>query len=483
MIRLLAGLLFALTLIAPRSATASEAVEALLLEAPNPAALRARLLEFAAGAPDSAIGGKGAALYYAGLSFHRDGRADSALICFERAVAVRGAAAERDAMVDGLLHRAQTGDAALALEVLAPRLKVALTTSERDIAATQGRRAWAMFAQNQADSALALMRSFERWLLDEATPLHRDWRYRLGLLELEHGQAPKSIELLLPLAIESRFQDRDVMGILRDASRKTPEGAQLASLMKQELLGLDNEERKILEAIGARRVTFAADDGAAVGAVAFPGAGAGVKRAVIAVKDPDEPFDAYDSLAAGLARSGYAVLVMDPRGSGWSVSPTWPLPTTWSGREAEMHHRVARDIPSALRALATLAKVDTTRFLLIGSLAGASIAVEGATLDRRARPLVILSPNPSPVDRGAMLARAKELRTPIFFEVPAFDHGTLALAEALYAATDPRQSRLAESEIIGSAARVFRRDISALPRLLRWLDESWVAGGKAGRKR
>lgn len=485
--RLVAGLLLLLALPLPVPAAASQAVEELLLAAPNPVALRARLLAFAANAPDSAVSGKGAALYYAGLSFAREGRSDSAMICFERAVAVRGAPAERDALVDGLLHRAQTGDAARALEVLTPRIKVARMTSERDIAVTEGRRAWALYAMSQGDSAVALMGRHQRWLFDENTPQQRDWRYRLGLLELEHGLAPKSIEVLMPLALESRFQDRDVMGILRDASQKSSRSGELAGLLKQELSAYDSEERKVLESFGAKRITFTVNDGFTLGGVVYPGVGSGIKRAAVAVKDPEEPVEAYDSLAAGLARSGYAVLVMDPRGSGWSVSPTCPLPDTWRDREAEMHHRVAMDVTGALRALATVARVDTTRFLLMGSLAGASMAVEAAALDRRAGPLAIFSPDPSAVDRGPMMARLRQLQVPTFFEVPAFDFRTLPLAEALYAASDPRRSRLVESEIIGSGPRVFRRDASALPRMLTWLNESWgVPGktrGKAGGKR
>jgi dienelactone hydrolase len=471
----------------PPEGRASEAVEALLLEARTPAALRASLLAFAATAPETAQAGRGAAFFYAGSSFERAGRPDSALACYERAVAVRGASAERDAYVDALLQRAADGDAARALEVLEPRLRTALGTGERDFAVTRARRAWAHYTLGRGDSALALMRLDQRWLLDEINPRHRDWRYRLGLLELEHGEASACVELLLPLALTSRFQDRDVMGILRDAATRSGQSRRLADLLKAEISARDNEEKAILKALGARRLPFTSHDGASVGAViaAPPGRAA---RAVVAVMDPEETFEFYDSLATGLVRAGYAVMLIEPRGSGWSVSNACPLPETWRGREEQMHGLVARDVLPGLRALAAAAPVDTSRYLVIGSRAAASMAVEAATLDPRARPLLIVSPDPSPVDRGPMRARLADLGAPVFFEIPAQDYRSIPLAEALYHATDPRASRIVESDWVGAAAQVFRRDRSALPRLLQWLDESWGSGspserGKRGSRR
>jgi dienelactone hydrolase len=454
-------------------ARASEAVEALLLAAPSSTALRAALLDFVATAPDSAVAGKGAAWLYAGMSYARDGRADSALTCFERAVEVRGLAPERDACVDALMLRGREADMPRAREILGPRLQTALTNSEHDIALTRAREGWALYIEGKGDSALTRFRMVERWLLDAMNPHVRDWRYRMGLIELEHGDASKCIDLLFPLAIESRFQDRDVMGILRDASNKTGSSSQLAALAKQKLSTLDAEYQTLLDTLGGRRVTFTADDGYTLGGVAFAPRGRKPARALVAVMDQEEMFDAYDSLATGLARHGYAVLLLEPRGSGASVAPSCPLPDTWQGREAEMQTRVARDVRPALRALASSTGVDTARYVLLGSLTSAPIAVEALTLDARARPLVLLSPAPSPIEVGSTRARLVARRVPTFFEVPVMDHATLETTETLYEALDPRASRIVESEIIGSTARVFRRDVSALPRLLQWLDESW----------
>jgi hypothetical protein len=63
------------------------------------------------------------------------------------------------------------------------------------------------------------------------------------------------------------------------------------------------------------------------------------------------------------------------------------------------------------------------------------------------------------------------------------DHATGPIAEALYEGLDPRTSRIAESDVVGSAATVFRYDKSALPRLLLWLNENWASKSTASAKR
>jgi dienelactone hydrolase len=476
--------LLALAIAAPGPpARAADAVERLLWESPTPAILRARLLDFAATAPESAVAGRAAALHYAALSFEREGRADSALLLLERAVAVRGLPPERDALVDALLARGRPEDGLRALEVLGPRLQEALRVGDRETPVIRARQAWALYAAGRGDSALGLMRSQERSLLDPRTPRHRDWRYRLGLLELEHGLPQRCIEVMGPLALASRFQDTDVMGILSDAARAPAERGRLASGLQGELKARDEEEQALLDSLRAARVTFTAADGFPVAGVAVAPSGRRPARAAVVLLDPDETFERYDSLAAGLRRAGYALLLVEPRGSGRSVSASCPLPETWRGREAEMHARVAGDVLAGLRALARHAAVDTTRYLVAGAGTMASSALGAASLDRRARPVVLFSPQPSPVEFGPMAARLKRSRVPVFYVVPVLDQSTLPVAEALYA-LDPRASRISESEWIGQGAAVFRRDVTALPRLVQWLDESWTpVGASRGSRR
>jgi len=223
--------------------------------------------------------------------------------------------------------------------------------------------------------------------------------------------------------------------------------------------------------LGGRRLSFNAGDGFLMSAVMVPSSRKPA-RAVVVLMDPEESFEAYDSLAVGLARAGFSVAMVEARGSGYSVSPLCPLPSTWRGREDELRDRVAADALDALRAMAKAMPVDITRYVVIGALGSSASAAKAASLDRRARPVVLLSPSPAPVERGVMRAWLSATAVPVFFEVPIMDHENLPVVEALYEGLDPRASRIAESERIGSSATVFRYDTSALPRLLTWLDES-----------
>jgi len=473
------GLLATLVL-APHASAARSPVDSLLWAASTPAKLRAALLKFVNTAPDTATVNRGAAWYYAGMSYEHAGAADSALLCYGKAVAIRGLAPERDAYVDALLSRGSPEDGTKALQVLEPRIKVALANAETDISVTRGRWAWARYIQGHGDSALAGLRLQQRWLLDPMAPRRRDWQYRLGLVELENGDVSKCVELMVPLAIASRFQDPDVMGILRDAGTKMPQGSGLPDYMRQQLSQVDQEDREILAALGAKRVTFTGADGYQLAGVVYGGSGSKRARAAIAVLNPDETFDTYDSLATGLARSGYAVFVLDPRGCGWSVSPGVPLPETWRGREDEIRHRIAQDVVRTLSILSQNARVDTTRYLLLGARGSVSTLAEVCSLDRRVAALVFMGADPSPVDRGIVRARLRASGDPVYFVVPAQESSTLPVIEALYESLDQRRSRIAESEMPGMSAYIFRHDPAALGRLRKWIDDSWSGGASKG---
>jgi pimeloyl-ACP methyl ester carboxylesterase len=262
----------------------------------------------------------------------------------------------------------------------------------------------------------------------------------------------------------------------RSGARQTVEVA-----MRQQRTDSDLAEKVVLDMLRARRVGFTGLDGARLSGIVFGSRGAARARAVVALTPPDTPVESFDSLAVGLRRAGYALILMDVRGSGFSVDRSTPLPETWHGREVELQSKVARDVEPALRALAQAAHVDTSRYLLVGIGTTASSAVEAATLDPRARALLLISPDPSPTDRGLVRARLTRLKRPVFFQIPSFDVATIPYVEALYESTDQRISRISDSELAGSGAQSFHYDSSALPRLIRWLNESWASASSSRR--
>jgi len=473
-----AWLLLGLVLSAPL-ARASEAVDALLLEASN-ADLRARLLAHAASAPDSLE--RGEAFFYAGMSYERSGLPDSAIRCYERAVSLRAAPAELDAYADALTLRGGKGDVPRAVAALRTRMELARRSTEHEIADTQGRLGWAWYVAERADSALLYLRHAERWLLDPINPLRRVWRYRLGAVEFEHGDPYRGMEVLSWLAVDSHFQDREVMDLLRKLSDRAKARAGLEMTLKSRRQEADALEQIVIDTLGGRRVTFQGRDGFPLGAVAIPARSSQRSRAAIVLVPPDDPLEAFDSLAAGMRRAGYSLLMLDGRGSGRSVAPSCPLPESWAGREVEMIEQSSSDVPLALRALSGAARVDTSAYLVVGIGPTAPIAASAAARDPRVRALVLVGPAPAPVDRGAMRARLKAFARPVFFEIPASEHETLPVAEALYQVTDVRASRISESDRPGDGTRLFRYDPGALPRMLRWIDESWAAG-RGGKSR
>ena len=464
----------------PAGGFAAPSIQTLLWEATSPREVRARLLAHASALPDSSREEQGTAFYYAGLSFERDGVADSAIACYEQAFQRRGQPAERDALVDALLLRSRPGDATRALASLRGPVKPVLLISAWDQDNHVGRQSWALYLSGKTDSALALFASAEKRLLHDLNPLSGEWRYRAGLMELEHGNPRRTIDLLIPLGVWSRLKDRDVMGMLKEAGDKLAVTPRVHDMLGRELAARDQDEQALLDAFGARRLSFTAADGFPLGAIMVAPTGATPSRAAVVLLTHDETFESYDSLCVGLRRAGYAIAFLEPRGAGRSVDASCPLPETWRGRESEMHARTALDLRAALNALALGTPVDTSRYLVIGGGAMAATAVEAATLDRRIQLLLLVSPTPAPAELGRMRSRLEATKRPVFFQVGAEDPESLPVAEGLYRSINQRTSRLSDSERIGRGALVFRHDRAALPRLTQWLSEQWPRAKHSG---
>ena len=137
------------------------------------------------------------------------------------------------------------------------------------------------------------------------------------------SDAAKSIEVMYPLSIESRLQDRDVMSILRDASQKTPQGAEFGDRLKMELARIDGVDKKAIEAFGGKRVTFQALDGFTVGAIVVPSMRR-TGRAAVVLLDGEELPDSYDSLATGMAAAGYRAFDRGVLSEDASPELRWP---------------------------------------------------------------------------------------------------------------------------------------------------------------
>jgi len=443
----------------------------LLTLADSPDDLRARLLAYA----DSTVAGDpygaGEAFHYAGLSLQREGRIDSAIACHRRAVVLRGAEEESFALVDQLLLRRAPADVAEVFTRLAPMTESA-SLDPRLKAAVLGRLAWARFLDSQTDSAASLFDSVELQLRPQS-----EWRYRMGRVRLAQKHYRQAGDLLLQNAVLSRGTDDEVIEMLETIGTGLGMTERIRDEVFRQVNERDKVEQALAKALGGSLVRLWASDGfPLVGLALGPTRRARttptrLRPLALVLMAPADTLASGDSLAVALRRHGYAVLLLQPRGSGNSVAPACPLHDAWLDRESMMQTRVARDVRDAVRGLARLMPVDTTRYLLAGVGLTAGIAVEAATLDARARALLLVSPAPAPVDRGVTRARLARLRLPVFFQIAPEDFDDCyEITEALYQAGDRGASRVSDATTSGRGLAQFRKDAKVIPRFLNWLD-------------
>jgi predicted alpha/beta hydrolase len=471
--RLALSLLLLLVLAAPAPAgLPATRARTLLTLADSPAELRARLLAYADSAASSVPYGAGEALYYAGWSFQRDGAMDSAIVCHRRAVELRGATEEQFALADQLLLRRGPGDAAAAITLLEPMVEAA-SLDPSGLPHVLGRLAWARFLAGATDSAAALFAPIERELLSQP-----EWRYRMARVSLARGDHRHTVDLLLPNAVLSRGTDEEVVGLLEKAG--TPLGVvpRIKDEVARGVEARDKAELALAKSLGGRLLTLPAEDGFALGALMIPAEARTSSRSrtrltAVVMMAPGDTLASADSLALALHGHGLTVLLLQPRGSGGSVGANCPMPDAWVDREVAMQSRVARDVRDALRALARVTPVDTTRYVVAGVGPTVSTAVEAATLDRRVGALLLVSPAPAAVDRGTARARLAQLQMPVYFQTAPEDFdATYEITEALYQAGDRAASRVVESNASGRGLALFRADPALARRFLHWLDSA-----------
>ena len=474
----LAALLFALPAVfrAPAANPAAAppvTAEKILMQAASPSDLRARLLQNAVQAAATRPADAGESYYYRGLSFERGGIADSAIASYRRALALRGADEDRLALVDILTRRRDPGSLSEAVALLEETRPRVATDNQIMLVAYNARLAWALTLAGHADSSEALTRPYERELTGRA-----DWRFRMARAAVGTGDDVRAFRLLLPLAVASREQDEEVMKLLREIAERMRTSSRLDGELMRDIGRRDAIEMEALAPMKGRRISFLGRDGFRLGGVyALPEGKPPFRAAIVIVASGDTIAD-YDSLGVALTGAGYAPLFLDPRGWGWSLSPACPSPDTWAGREDQLGRLVARDVRSALTELAARIPVDTLHYVVGGVGSMAAIAVEAADTDHRVGALLLISPRPAPVERGAMRERLARLQIPTFYQVGPEDRRDEAITDAFYQAGNRPFSRIADARLVGSGARQYRHDPAVRQRLIRWLDETLPRGGR-----
>jgi len=457
---------------AAHAGTAPSRSQVLLTLCPSRTSLRASLVGYADSIQSTGPEYAGEALAFAGQSYGRASLPDSAIACFQRAVATRGGDDERFGLADALLLRGQEGDLETAIAVIEKGRESTLSPD-----ACQARLAWAHLLAGDTKRSVELFKPLEP-LLD----LDPVWGYRMARAFVEAGDPKRGLAALQPLAIASREQDEEIMRLAGRAFERFGDKGRLEAGISRAIAGRDKSEGKLIEALGGRRVRFSSADGFPLGAVVAP-ADQKLRRAAVVLWAPGDTLESYDSLTVALGRAGWAVMLMQVRGSGWSAAPACPFPDAWVGREDAMQTVSARDVREALRALSLATRIDTTRYLVAGVGSTAAIAVEAAQLDPRVPALLLLSPAPAAVERGTLRERIRRLQRPIYFANAPEDFLQFEMTETLYQAGDRPRSRVADVNAAGSGARPFRRDRAAVQRLVAWLEETLPARARPAKPR
>jgi hypothetical protein len=294
------------------------------------------------------------------------------------------------------------------------------------------------------------------------------------------------VDLLLPNAVRARGTDDDVVEMLEQAGKELGMEPRIRNEVLRQVEDRDRSEIALAKALGGSLLALHASDGFPLGCLLVPAAStprgrtarnlpASARRQppllAVVLMAPGDTLASADSLALALRRHGLTTLLLHARGYGASVGPPCPSPDAWFDREAALQALIARDVRDAVRGVRGVTTVDSTRYVVVGVAASATMAVEAATLDARVKALLLVSPAPAPVDRGPTRARLARLRPPVFFQIAPDDfETTYAITDALYQAGDRSASRVAESTMSGRSLAQFRDDPTLAPRFLAWLD-------------
>lgn len=445
-----------------------EGLDAVLLSTASRDSLRARLLAYSTHAPNTRAAAM--ALYYRGMSFERAALPDSAIANYRRATTTAQVPLAITALVDALLRRRNDGDADEAIAALGTLPAIDQEPGSAPIVVDPARLGWANVLAGHPKTGLDLLAPLESRLAKDPT-----WIYRYARTYVETNNLGKALPYLLMLNAMARGQDHEIVTLLGRADQLLGQNARVRQLTMTTQQNRDDLESEMLNRLRGRRVRLKVSDGSLIGGAIF--ADSTSKRppkAALVLGSLGDDLTDYDSLTVALRKSGFSVFVLDPRGSGWSVGPEFPLPDTWKGRQDALSARVVRDVHDALGAFAQVARIDTTQVLLVGVVGMVPEAVTAAAEDARFRALVLLDPLVSPVNRAATIAAAKRAKLPAFVQVSVPGRSESAFADTLFRACPVRTSRYADSIALGSGAAAFGSRPDVTPRFIRWLGETYA---------
>lgn len=471
---------FAFALLIPAFAAPAAAymppspVQNLLYRAKDPVDLREQLRAHRDSVAATDPLDAGEAWYWLGVSHSRSGELEPAIEAFRKSFAIRGNREDLVALCDALLlkgGRTAGEEANRLIEPLRPEYEGDRTPSGA-VMRLRASYARALVGDVTAACAGATMRRtdllaprarFAAWPL---------WASRFAPLLAGAGMAPESWTLMAPLLTASRGRDTSLVKLAGVTLSGRPFTGPLDQFVARESRRADSLLANVLPFAAARRVAVRASDGATLTAWAIP-AGARAPLAIVVVS-PDAPtFAEADSLLAQLRRSGFAVALLDPRGSRGSASAAAPLPHSWLGREDAFQRRLAQDLAAAIAPAVAATKADPSRVCVITEGTCALGAALAARADGRIRALLLASATPSGAERGWLRAALAEAAVPVFFQQGPEDVTGNEVMDRIASLLPPRLVRVADSQSGGSGLALFRAGPAVGQRFSDWVRDQW----------
>lgn len=449
----------------------SSPAQRVMLGAPTPAQVRARLRAHADSVRASAPIDAAEAWHWIGLSHFRGGAPDSAALAYAAARTLRESPDDAYALAEALLARRAAGAADSAARFVA-----ALPPDDPDAATPTTRlwRAWALVRTGDAAGQRAAVATAQRELRSPAIApeLRVRWLRRFAGPFVDAGI--DAGPMLAPLAVASRGRDAAIGRALRAASPGWLGGAALDAVLAAAIAHADSLEAATPRAAGAKPLVVRASDGFPLRAWLVRGPAAASPLVALVGEPAPDPWKAADSLLAHLRRAGFAVVLLDPRGSAGSVGASCAYADDWTGREDAMAAAVAGDLRAAVRAAIASGAADPKR-VAVGAVGPLAMSVAlAARSDASVRALLFVDAALAPTDRGPFTAALAAAGTPAFFQTGAAAVENNWVVDEVVARLPSRQTRVAESGASGSGLALFRRGTTESARFVDWIRNVWT---------
>jgi len=438
------------------------------------ASVRAALLAAAAqgeqpGASASRKLDAGEAAYWLGMQDAHQGRADSALAQWRRAVRLRGDFDEGFALIDELFRRGRPADVTEAYGLASTLAGQAQLGVPKRVIDAQARLAWALHLRGHSDSALAGLGG-----LANVVRRRPVWTRRLARIELAAGADSLAWKTLTLLSARTRRQDAEVESLLVNLQHKLhyiDERRQITvDLVLDPIL---NDERAFLAGLNADVGTLRADDGFQVRWFHVPAAtGKPRREPLLFVLAPDDTLTAADVLAGSFAASGRSVVLLAPRGAYGALGPGAMGPDVWLEHTTALEAAEAKDAVRVMDLIAKRGEAPGGAWLVGAAGSSATVALAIARARKNdVRALVLVAPKLPVVDVAEYRARLRELRARTYVQVSPEEPESIELGDLLARQTQPGQVRVADSGLAGRGAAIFRGDPKVPQRLMAWLEE------------